>query len=145
MSLTKGEYRPQLPEQKINLLGFVPNEVKVPNIPEGETILTIISCKIIPCPQGYKTVRERIEVDFIDEEKRQLRQIFYRDTGMVNFVKFVDDILGEVPSEDFDLNFLIGIKIKAIIYHNYLNNGKGYANIAFCEFYDQSNSEGKTR
>ncbi|MEI2368769.1 hypothetical protein [Niallia circulans] len=90
-------------------------------------------------------MKERIEVDFIDEENRPLKQVFYLDTGMVNFAKLVDNIFGEVPIEEFVPSILVGVKIKAFIFHNYLGNGKGYANIATCELYEQNQSESKTR
>ncbi|WP_226528168.1 hypothetical protein [Metabacillus niabensis] len=98
-------------------------------------MLTITNCKIISNNQINSNVRERIEVDFIDEENKPLKKIFYRDTGMVNFAKFIEDIFIDPTWDDLDLNHLVGNKIKAYIYHNYLANGKGYANIAKCELY----------
>lgn len=145
MSLTKGELQPIIPVKKLNLHSYLPRNVHVPELQEGVSILTIINCLIKPSAQGYNLMKERIEVDFIDEENRPLKQVFYLDTGMVNFAKFVDNILGEVPIEEFDPHTLVGIKIKAFIFHNYLSNGKGYANIAACELYKQNQSESETR
>lgn len=145
MSLTKGEFQPIFPERKINLHSHLPRDVQVPSLPEGDSILTITNCLIKPSSQGYNLIKERIEVDFIDEEGRPLKQVFYLNTGMVNFAKFVDNILGEVPIGEFDPSILVGVKIKAFIFHNYLSNGKGYANIATCELYEQNQSESETR
>ncbi|MCM3478950.1 hypothetical protein [Caldibacillus thermoamylovorans] len=145
MSLTKGEYQPVFPERKINLHSYLPRNVQVPTIPEGISILTITNCIIKTSSQGYNLIKERIEVDFIDEVRRPLKQVFYLDTGMVNFSKFVDNILGEVPVEEFDPVILVGVKIRAFIFHNYLSNGKGYANIATCELYEENQLESETR
>lgn len=145
MSLTKGELQPIFTEKKIKLHSYLPRNVQVPTLPEGISILTITNCLIKPSSQGYNLMKERIEVDFIDEENRPLKQVFYLDTGMVNFAKFIDNIMGEVPIEEFDPNMLVGVKIKAFIFHNYLGNGKGYANIATCELYVQNQSESETR
>jgi hypothetical protein len=145
MSLTKGEFRLILPEVKINLHSFLPFNVQVPTIPEGDSILTITNCIIKPFSQGCNLIKERIEVDFVDEESRPLKQVFKLDSGLVNFAKLVDNILGEVPAGEFDPSILVGIKIKAFIFHNYLSNGKGFANIATCELYKQSQSESETR
>jgi hypothetical protein len=138
MSLNKGQCSSLLPEKKVNLHSYLPRNVQVPTLPEGVSILTITNCLIKPSSQGYNLIKERIEVDFIDEENHPLKQIFYLDTGMVNFAKFVDNIFGEVPTEEFNPSTLIGVKIKGFIFHNYLNNGKGYANIATCELYEQN-------
>lgn len=145
MMFTKGELHPEFPEKKINLHSYLPRNVQVPTLPEGVTILTITNCVIKPSSQGYNLMKERIEIDFIDEVNRPLKQVFYVDTGMVNFAKFVDNILGEVPIEEFDPNSLVGVKITAFIFHNYLSNGKGYANIATCELYEQNQIESETR
>ncbi|MEC0446174.1 hypothetical protein SRCM100730_04006 [Bacillus velezensis] len=145
MSLIKGELQPIFSGKKVRLHSYLPRNVQVPTLPEGVSLLTITNCLIKPSSQGYNLIRERIEIDFIDEEKRPLKQIFYLDTGMVNFAKFVDNILGEVPIEDFDLNTLVGVKVKAFIFHNYLSNGKGYANIASCELYQENQPESETR
>ncbi|QWH03701.1 hypothetical protein EXW52_27420 [Bacillus mycoides] len=138
MALNKGEIQPIFPEKRINLHRILTSNVQVPEFPEGIAILTITSCLIKPILQGYNLIRERVEVDFKDEGDRSLKQIFYLDTGIVNFAKFIDNILGEVPMEEFSPNVLVGITIKACIYHNYLSNGKGYANIATCELYEQN-------
>lgn len=145
MSFTKGELHPEYEQKKINLHSYLPRNVQIPALPEGKSLLTITNCVIKPSSQGYNLMKERIEVDFIDEVNRPLKQIFYVDTGMVNFAKFLDNILGEVPIEEFDPNSLVGVKITAFIFHNYLSNGKGYANIATCELYEQNQIESETR
>lgn len=138
MALNKGEMQPIFPEKKINLHRILPSNIQVPELPEGIVILTITNCLIKSISQGYNLIRERVEVDFKDEGNRSFKQIFYLDNGIVNFAKFIDNILGEVSIEDFAPSTLVGIKIKACIYHNYLSNGKGYANIATCELYEQN-------
>lgn len=145
MSLNKGRLQSVFPEKKVNLHSYLPQNIQVPTFPERESILTITNCLIKPMSQEYTQIKERIEVDFVDEQNRPLKQIFYLQTGMVNFVKFMEDIFGEVPIGDFDLSSLVGVKIKAFIYHNYLSNGKGYANIAICELYEKNQSESETR
>lgn len=137
MTLTIGK-RQLFPSKKINLVSYIPEEVQVPIFPEGESVLTITKCLL---KSSHNMGRERIEIEFKDDENRLLRQIFYLDTGIVNFAKFINNIFGDVPSGEFDPSSLVGIKIKAFIYHNYLSNGKGYANIALCEPYQENHLE----
>ncbi|WBX81512.1 hypothetical protein PD280_07375 [Virgibacillus salarius] len=134
MVLQKGEHKYQQ-QQAINLFNFMPSDIQQPSIHEGETLLTITSCKIVSGSYGYNSGKEKIIIEFKNEEDVTFRQVFYKESGMVNFAKFISCIFGEEVLGEFDINSLIGVRIKAFIYHNYLSNGKGYANIGVCELY----------
>lgn len=119
--------------EKINYLSLFNGEIRQPDYPEGETILTIIKCKSEGM-YGQYSDNIKIEIIFEDGTGNQLNQVFFLKNGKNNnFGKFIYQVLGYEPENEFSLKELEGRKILATISHFYNEVGIGYANIAFCK------------
>lgn len=117
----------------LNVENLLPSGVDAPAIPEGITDLVITEVLSENQSFGKFEGMKKIIFTFSNEDEQSFNQTFYVGKTHTNFVKFINDVLGEVPEGEIDLNILKGRKIRAFLYHNYTEGGKGYVNIASCE------------
>ncbi|MGW6190584.1 hypothetical protein ACWFRC_07515 [Bacillus cereus] len=121
------------PKTYIHIENLIPPRIDVPLIKEGINILTITGCKLSEGFSSNYHGKKKLVISFSDEEGQLLSQTYYLGQYNTNFLKFINNILGEIPEGEFCLDSLKGIKIRAFLFHNYTNDGKGYVNIASCE------------
>lgn len=133
INVTRNLFEEKLAVEKINYYSLFNGEIRQPNYPEGKTYLTIMKCK---SDEMYGKYLGNLKIEFIlqDDLGNQLNQMFFLKSGKNNnFGKFIYQVLGYEPEDEFSLKELEGKKIIATIAHYYNDTGAGYANIAFCK------------
>ncbi|MED4851782.1 hypothetical protein P9386_08125 [Caldifermentibacillus hisashii] len=122
------------PEVYINVEELIPPKVIEPSIPEGETELVITGYHVTEENYGYyHQGKKRVTITFSNEQGQTFSQTYYIDKYNPNLAKFIYQVLWNIPEGEFSLKTLKGRKIRAFLYHNYTNEGRGYVNIASCE------------
>lgn len=133
INCTRNLFEEKLAIEKIDYFNLFKGDIKHPSYPEGEASLTIMKCK---SEELYGKYSGNIKIEFIlvDDSGNQLNQLFFLKYGKNNnFGKFIYQVLGYEPEDEFSLKELEGKKIIATISHYYNDAGVGYANIAFCK------------
>lgn len=133
INFTKNIFDEKLAIDKIDYFSLFSGEIRQPSYSEGEVNLTIIKCK---SENIYGKNSGNIKIEFIlqDDAGNQLVQMFILKNGRNNnFAKFIYQVLGYEPEDEFSLKKLESKRILATISHFYNDAGIGYANIAFCK------------